>query len=166
MIKEPTITLPELIDPQVPGSGEYTAKEALEYLDRRAALLSEQRRVVRRMLDLHAEAVTADLAKVDEDAAITAKIEDGMRLSYVRLRKEFKALYNQALPAPHVVRDAILLDLLENFPSYDADQSGGLSLKESKLSQEIYDKLSPTGELTREKIKTGISVSARPSKGA
>ena len=163
MVKDPTITIPELIDPQVPGSGEYTAAEALAYLDRRAALISDQRQIVRRLISLHAEAVTADLAKGDEDPAATAKIEDGVRLSFARLRREFKAVYGKTPPPPHAVRDTALLDLLENFASYDADKSGGLSIKESRLSPEVCEKLYPSGELTEVKIEAGISVASRPA---
>ncbi len=162
MPKEPTLTIPELIDPQVPGSGEYTAKEALAYLDRRAAHIADQRQIVRRLIAIHEEAVKSDAAKGDEDPEVTAKIEEAAALSYDRIQREFQVLYDKAPPAPHVVRDASLLDLLDNFDSYDADQSGGLSIKESRLSEEVFKKLAPEGELTPELIKRGISVESRP----
>jgi len=164
MLKEPTIAIPELADPEVPGSGEYTAREALAYLDRRAALISEQRQVVRRLIALHEEAVKADEAKGDEEPAVTAKIEEAIDLSCARLQREFKVLYEKSPPPPHIVRDVTLLDLLDNFESYDVDKSGGLSLRESRLSEEVYKKLAEDGELTPEKIKAGISIDSRPEK--
>lgn len=166
MPKEPTIAIPELVDPRVPGSGEYTAKEALAYLDRRAALIDDQRQIVRRLIAAHEEAVTADKAKGDEAPEVTAKIEEGLELSYARIQKEFESAYGKEPPPPHVVRDASLLDLLENFDSYDVDKSGGLSLKESRLSEEVFVKLAQEGELTPETIKAGISVDSRPTKGS
>lgn len=165
MPKEPIIAIPDLVDPRVPGSGVYTAREALAYLDRRAALISEQRQIVHRLIATYEEAVTADKAKGDEAPEVTAKIEEGLELSYERLRKEFSVAYEKVPPPPHAVRDASLLDLLENFESYDVDKSGGLSLKESRLSEEVFLKLSEEGELTPEKIKAGISVASRPTKG-
>ena len=166
MLKEPTIALPELVDPKVPGSGEYTAREALAYLEKRAALITEQREIVQRLIAVHEEAVKADAAKGNESAQVTSKIDEATTLSYKRLQREFKAAYNETPPAPHVVRDASLLDLLENFESYDVDKSGGLSLKESRLAENIFLKLAPEGELTPEQIKTGISVASRPTKAA
>lgn len=163
MIKEPLITIPELVDPEVPGSGQYSATEALAYLDRRAALIAEQRGVIRRIVAIHEEAVAADVAKGDESPEVTAKIEEALLLSYQRLEREFKAAYSKSPDPPQAVRDGVLLNLLEFFDSYDVDKSGGLSLAESKLSREVYLKLSPSGELTREKIRAGISVRSRPA---
>lgn len=163
MPEEPTIIIPELVDPDVSGSGEYTAREAIDYLDRRAAIIQEQRNVLRRMVRLYEEAVASDAARGDEDPAITQKIVEGRTLHYGRLRNEFLEAYKRQPPPPHVVRDASLLDLLEHFDSYDVDRNGSLSLAESKLSPEVYKRLSPEGELTPEKIRTGISVDSRPA---
>lgn len=163
MVSEPIIALPELVDPQVPGSGEYTAREALAYLDRRAAIIQQQREILRRMVRLYEEAVASDAARGKEDPAITAKIDEGLSLQYGRLQREFAQAYKTQPPPPHVVRDASLLDLLNHFDSYDVDRNGSLSLAESKLSPEVYRKLSPEGELTPEKIRAGISVNSRPA---
>lgn len=166
MPKEPTIVIPELVDPQVPGSGEYTAREAMVYLDARAAHIAEQRTIVRRLIAVYDEAVRADAAKpADEDPEVTAKIDEATELSFARLVREFEAAFKKTPPPPHVARDTSLLDLLENFASYDIDRSGGLNLKESRLPEDIYRKLAPEGELTPERIKLGISIASRPSKG-
>lgn len=163
MVKEPIITIPELVDPNVKGSGQYTAREALAYLDSRAAHIEEQRQVVRRIVALYQEAVVADEAKGDEDPIITQKIAEGIELSYGRLEREFKAAYSKVTAPPQAIRDVHLLALLEHFASYDTDSNGSLSLTESKLSREVYLKLSPEGELTPEKIRAGISVDSRPA---
>lgn len=161
-MKEPIITLPELVDSAVPGSGQYTAREALAYLDARASHIAEQRAVVRRMQALYDEAVASDSAKGNESQEVTEKIEEALSLSYGRLEREFKTAYTKAPEPPQAVRDGSLLNLLEHFDSFDSDQSGGLSLDESKLSKEVYFKLAPKGELTPERIKAGISIDARP----
>jgi hypothetical protein len=161
-MQEPTITIPELVDEDVKGSGEYTPQEVLSYLDRHSALIAERRAIVQRVANLYAEAVAAGEAATGEDPAVTAKIEEGYSLSFARLEKEFSAAYAKVPPPPQIVRDVTLKDLYEHFDSYDVDKSGGLSLAESKLSKEVYLKLSPTGELTPEKIKLGISLDERP----
>lgn len=162
MLKEPTITIPELVDPKVPGSGEYSPREALAYLDKRAALIAEQREIVRRLIAVYEEAVRADTAKGDEAVEVTAKINEATGLSYERIKREFETVYAVTPPPPSVVRDISLLDLLDNFESYDVDKSGGLSMKESRLSEGVFMKLAPEGELTPERIKLGISVDSRP----
>jgi hypothetical protein len=165
-MNEPTIVIPDLVDPQVPGSGEYTAREAMAYLDARAAHIAEQRVILRRLIAVYEEAVRSDASKPDDEAPeVTAKINEATELSYGRLVREFETAFKRVPPPPHVARDTSLLDLLENFASYDIDRSGGLSLKESRLPVEIYRKLAPEGELTPERIKLGISPASRPSKG-